>query len=110
VGRWGEWLALRHLRRLRWDVVARNWRTGWGELDLVVFDEETLVFVEVRTRLQIGGIPPESTVDRRKEFQVESLGRDFMSRHELWEQPFRIDVIAIETPDGASFELRHSRG
>lgn len=103
-------MALRHLRRLHWDILARNWRTSWGELDLVAFEEETLVFVEVRTRIQTRGIPPEATVDGRKEAQIEALGRDFMNRHEFWEQPFRIDVIAIETPDCASFELRHAQG
>ena len=50
AGQRGEDLAAEHFARLGFDVVARNHRTRFGELDLVVFDGETLVFVEVKTR------------------------------------------------------------
>ena len=50
LGRIGEDLALAHLERLGYALVARNHRTRYGELDLVVFDGTTLVFVEVKTR------------------------------------------------------------
>ena len=50
LGRWGEWLALIHLRRLRWDIVTRNWRTREGEVDLIAYDGPYLVFTEVKTR------------------------------------------------------------
>ena len=48
LGRTGEDLALAHLERLGYTLVARNHRTRYGELDLVVFDGTTLVFVEVK--------------------------------------------------------------
>ena len=50
LGRLGERLALDHLERLGFALVARNHRTRRGELDLVVHDGTTLVFVEVKTR------------------------------------------------------------
>ena len=50
LGRIGEDLALAHLERLGYALVARNHRTRYGELDLVVFDGTTLVFAEVKTR------------------------------------------------------------
>ena len=50
LGRAGEQLALEHLERLGYALVARNHRTAHGELDLVVTDGEVLVFVEVKTR------------------------------------------------------------
>ena len=50
LGRWGEWLALIHLRRLGWDLVARNWKTRQGEIDLIAYDGPYLVFAEVKTR------------------------------------------------------------
>src|SRR6187200_885530 len=48
LGERGERLALAHLERLGFALVARNHRTRWGEIDLIVFDGTTLVFVEVR--------------------------------------------------------------
>ena len=50
AGQQGEDLAAQHFERLGFDVLARNHRTRYGELDLVVYDGRTLVFVEVKTR------------------------------------------------------------
>jgi putative endonuclease len=50
LGALGEDLAVEHIRRLGFVVVARNLRTSRGEIDLIAFDGHTLVFVEVKTR------------------------------------------------------------
>ena len=50
VGRYGEQLAVRHLEAQGCQVLARNWRTGTGEIDVVVRDGAALVVVEVKTR------------------------------------------------------------
>jgi putative endonuclease len=50
LGRLGEQLAAAHLERLGFAIVERNTRTRHGEIDLIVFDGRTLVFVEVKTR------------------------------------------------------------
>ncbi|HST56978.1 MAG TPA: YraN family protein [Solirubrobacteraceae bacterium] len=50
LGSLGEDLALAHLRALGFQLVTRNHRTRHGEIDLIVFDGHTLVFVEVKTR------------------------------------------------------------
>jgi putative endonuclease len=50
LGRLGERLAAAHLQRLGFAIVARNVRTRHGEIDLIAFDGEALVFVEVKTR------------------------------------------------------------
>src|SRR3954468_3358592 len=50
AGQQGEEIAAQHFKRLGFEVLARNHRTRFGELDLVVFDGSTLVFVEVKTR------------------------------------------------------------
>lgn len=109
VGRWGEWLALKHVRGLGWEVVARNWTSRRGEVDLIAYDGDTLVFVEVKTRRQgPASPPPEESIDRRKLRQMEDLAYEFLARCELSNQAVRLDVIAVETPDLANFELRHS--
>src|SRR5258706_16295811 len=50
LGDIGEQLALEHLERLGYELITRNHRTRWGEIDLVVHDGRSLVFVEVKTR------------------------------------------------------------
>ncbi len=50
LGQRGEQLAAEHLERLGFAILERNYRTRWGELDLVAFDGSALVFCEVKTR------------------------------------------------------------
>ena len=50
LGRYGEQIALKHLRALGFSLLARNYRTRRGEIDLIVFDGSTLLFVEVKTQ------------------------------------------------------------
>jgi putative endonuclease len=50
LGQTGERIAAEHLSRLGYEIVERNYRTRWGELDLIAFDGTTLAFCEVKTR------------------------------------------------------------
>lgn len=109
LGRWGEWVALRHVRKLGWDVVARNWRGYRGEVDLIAYDGPVLVFLEVKTRHVPAPIHPEAQVDARKEKRLDELAMEFLTRYEITDVPVRFDVIAIETKDQKDFELRHYR-
>ena len=91
LGAAGERLALEHLERLGYRLVARNHRTRFGELDLVVADTRTLVFVEVKTRRAVGAKPtPWDALDERKRRQVRRMGRAFLS--EVTRRPFVADV------------------
>ena len=65
AGRRGEDLAAEHLERLGFQVLARNHRTRFGELDLVAYDGETLVFAEVKTRRSGARDPWENLHDRK---------------------------------------------
>ena len=66
AGRRGEELAAEHLERLGFKVLARNHRTRFGELDLVAYDGETLVFAEVKTRRSGARDPWENLHDRKR--------------------------------------------
>lgn len=110
LGSWGEWVALNWLLHRGWDVVARNWSTRRGELDLIAWDREQLVIVEVKTRLAGGLSRPEDAVDDDKRDQIEALALSFLSRFEVGQVPLRFDLIAIETVDRRRFQLRHYLG
>ena len=95
LGALGERLAAQHLERLGYAVVARNHRTRFGELDLVVCDEHTLVFVEVKTRRGAGR--PWDNLDPRKRIQVRRMAAAFLA--EVADRPrsreVRFDAIGI---------------
>lgn len=110
LGPWGEWIALRWLLHQGWDVIARNWRTSRGEIDLIAFDSGTLVFIEVKTRRSTALLPPEEGVDDRKRDQLERLSIEFQSRLDHLPTAIRYDLIGIETEDLRNFTLRHHLG
>jgi putative endonuclease len=97
VGRYGEELAHRYLRARGYTVVARNWRPpqGGGELDLVAWQGETLVFVEVKSRLSGEWSAPERDIDAEKVTSLRRAARDYVRRAAAEEADARFDVIAI---------------
>ncbi|MEN3027252.1 MAG: YraN family protein, partial [Chlorobiota bacterium] len=90
-------------------IVARNVYVGrWGEIDLVAYDGEVLVFVEVKARSSLRFGLPEEALTPRKQHQLVQAARAYRQQHALAEVPCRFDVIAIElwrTPP----RLRHYR-
>jgi putative endonuclease len=98
LGRIGEELALAHLERLGYALVARNHRTRYGELDLVVFDGTTLVFAEVKTRRTNGtGRGPWEALHERKRRQVRRMAAAYLL--EVTDRPhspdLRFDAIGV---------------
>ena len=92
-----EALAATHLQRAGLSVVARNFRTRFGEIDLVCRDGEVLVFVEVRYRARtIGfGSGADSITAGKRQRLVTAAGQFRQAHPALSELPCRFDVVAI---------------
>ena len=113
LGRLGEDRAGAYLTGQGLALVARNWRTRAGELDIVARDGEWLVFVEVRTRTKPGDNlrygPPEDSLTQRKLRRLAALAEAYVFATG-WDGPWRIDVIALELRgDGEVARLEHWR-
>jgi putative endonuclease len=97
LGRLGEDLALEHLERLGYRRIARNHRTRFGELDLIVCDETTIVFVEVKARRVDAAAAPLQSVPPRKQRQVRRMAAAWLV--ETADRPrareLRFDVIGV---------------
>jgi putative endonuclease len=96
VGNRGEEIAYFHLRGLGYTVVARNWRNSRrkGELDIVAWDEETICFVEVKTRTRKSIVPAEGAVDRDKRRELAGMARLYLRSLPLGTR-FRFDVVTV---------------
>ena len=77
LGQQGEQVAAEHLERLGYEIIARNHRTRFGEIDLVAADSDTLVIVEVKTRRGRGS--PWDALHERKRRQVRAMGFAYLS-------------------------------
>jgi putative endonuclease len=95
LGRTGEELAAQHFERLGFDVLARRHRTRYGELDLIVADDDLVVFVEVKTRRAGGGHPWEA-LDETKRGQVRRMGAAWLAEAEHpYYEGLRFDAVAV---------------
>src|SRR3954464_8368343 len=96
AGRQGEEFAAQHFTALGYQILARNHRTRFGELDLVVFDGQVLVFVEVKTRRNDLRDPWES-LHGTKQSKVRRMAVAWLS--ESADRPFtaslRFDGVAV---------------
>ncbi len=111
TGRSGEDLACGYLARRGCTVLARNWRGGNGEVDIVAecpavesSGKRELAFVEVRTRHGRRGLAEES-ISARKAASMASAAYAYMASHNLDPEtnPWRIDLLALSVgPDGTS--------
>jgi putative endonuclease len=82
IGRAAEELVAARLEARSWEIVERNARTRYGELDIVALDGDALVFVEVKAGRAGSGFGPERpvhSVDRRKQLRIRRLATAWMS-------------------------------
>jgi putative endonuclease len=96
MARRGETLAALFLRLKGYRIEARNWRCPLGELDIVAWDRDTLVFVEVKARSGTSAGAPEEAVDPRKRARLVQLAQAYLARCRGPMPPCRFDVIAVE--------------
>jgi len=98
VGRRGEDLAHRYLRRRKYVIVARNYRPvsgAPGEIDLIARAGNRLIFVEVKTRTSDAISFPERAVDGSKQRALIRAGREYARRANVAWSDVRFDVVAI---------------
>lgn len=106
-GRWGETVAQQFLVARGCEIIARNFRTRYGEIDLIVRDERTIVFVEVKTRVRDSGAG-EASVDWRKQQRIVRAARAYVQHAP--DAVYRFDVLVVlYVPRTPTVRIRHYR-
>jgi putative endonuclease len=97
AGRRGEDLAHRHLQREGMTVVARNHRTktGSGEVDLIAWEREVLVFIEVKSRASDEFGPPDRAIGEDKQRRLIRVALDYARRADIPIEKVRFDVVTV---------------
>lgn len=106
LGARGEEAAARLLLSKRYAILARNWRAGRLELDLVCADGRDLVFVEVKTRTEGTLTQPADGMTHRKKRNLVKAARVWLSAHGARERACRFDVVCV-TDCGQGLKLEH---
>ena len=102
IGDTGEGLAADYLVGQGYKIIKRNYRTPFGEIDIIALDKDTLVFVEVKKKTGDGFGAPAEMITPRKIGKIRRTAECYILEKELKNLLWRIDAVLI---DGAKVEL-----
>jgi len=98
IGVWGEQVAVDWLLERGYQIVARNIRTPYGEIDIIAKQVDVSVFIEVKTLISSKNFFPEHNITARKREHMLACAEHYASKNEI--DHWQIDVIAIEGKPG----------
>jgi putative endonuclease len=96
IGRRGEELAKKFLKKQGFRILESNYRCPEGEIDIVAQDKDCLVFTEVRTRTGFEFGPPEESVTQAKKRRMIATAYHYRQTHDNPPTSWRIDFVAVE--------------
>jgi len=106
LGKKGEEVALRFLKKKGYKIIEKNYVCKMGEMDIIAREKDTLVFVEVKTRTSMAFGPPQLAVNSTKQMQLSKVALYFLKEKRLEDIKARFDVVAILLrPKGEEIEL-----
>jgi len=96
VGQLGEKIASKFLARKGYKIIDHNWRAKrWGEIDVVAIKDETLIFVEVKTRLGEGYGEPQEAITPYKIRALKRAGYNYKLSHPKTPESLRLDAVSV---------------
>lgn len=107
LGAWGEQLACDFLQQKGYTIIERDWKLGHKDLDIIALLDDTVVFVEVKTRRNRVFEEPEEAIDYKK-LQNLRQAINYYVKSKRINLAIRLDVITVVgTPEGAPPEISH---
>jgi putative endonuclease len=95
LGKRGEEAAVGLLKENGYKILARNYKTRLGEIDIIASDKDTLCFIEVKTRQSDRFGSPQEAVLRSKQRQIAKVALSFLKEKNLLDKKARFDVVSI---------------
>jgi putative endonuclease len=115
LGKSGEALAIRHLKKEGYRILAHNYRNRLGEIDIIAQDGDTIVFVEVKSRRTGSFGHPKLAVNPAKQRQISKVALSYLKQYRQLDTSARFDVVSILSAGNApnieiiknAFDLAH---
>lgn len=107
LGQWGEEQAVLYLRKQGVKILARNYRTPVGEIDIIARRRNELLFVEVKTRRGTGFGLPQEAVGVRKQQQIIRTAQWYLKQESIGKLQPRFDVVAILCQSDGRVSIDH---
>lgn len=106
LGNLAEKYAVNLLQTKGYKILTRNFRSRFGEIDVVAIDHDTLVFAEVKARWSLKFGNPEEAVTPSKLSKIQRTGEYYSLLHPELSKKLRIDVVALEISGGKVISSR----
>ena len=106
LGSQGEDIAAKYLQGQGYKILQRNFRNRYGEIDIICEREQTVIFVEVKTRTNTSFGSPEESITKTKQQHIHTVALNFLATHPYPFEEIRFDVIGI-LMEGSEPRLNH---
>ena len=103
-GQLGERAAANYLRKKEYKIIAVNFYSNMGEIDIIAEDEQYICFIEVKTRTEGGLLEPKDSVSKIKRKRLESTAKYYLAYNETKLNP-RFDIIEVIISDTETFNV-----
>lgn len=109
LGKKGERVAVKYLKKLGFEIIECGFKAMRGEIDVIARENDTIVFVEVKTRKTNEFGSPVEAVDFRKQAQIKKIASIYISKRYRKFIPCRFDVVGVFVREKGDFEISHIR-
>lgn len=99
-GKDAEALAAKALKKDGYKILEKNYRSRWGEIDIIAKDDDTIVFVEVKARMSETYGNPKESVTIGKQKKISNTARFYLKENKKFDSRARFDVVAINIMNG----------
>lgn len=106
LGEWGEQKAKQLLLDQGYKFITENWRNRFGEIDLIMLDQDRVVFIEVRTKSNNAYGSGIESINYRKQNQLRKMAAAFLQYKNWWDYSVRFDVISVDK-DNENYQIHH---
>lgn len=107
LGKLGERFAIDYLKRKKYKIVKKEFRLFRGDIDIIAYDKNVLVFCEVKTRRGNRFGRPEESVHLSKQKQIRKIAQGFISMNRQDQVECRFDILALNYSDKEGFKVTH---
>jgi putative endonuclease len=110
LGKSGEEAAVAYLKKNKFKIIKQGFRFHRGEIDIIAFEKDTLVFIEVKTRKSLNFGLPEESVTPLKQQQIRKLAEAYLAMERLQDIPCRFDILSLFYSPKDGYQVNHLRG
>lgn len=106
LGKQGEEIALEYLIKIGLRIIVKNFRSKFGEIDIVAQKENKIFFIEVKTRANLDKGMPYEAVDLRKKSQMKRAATYFLLENDYKKYKYSLGVVSILFKESGEYNLR----